>query len=472
MYELQEHRKFSALDEMLPAFYYCYLLCFPLSSDTTASTSELLQTALSSLAAERPYLTGTVRRDADSSVRRGHLVLDIPSPFEDLRIVFNNLTAAKSQWKETYQDLKNADMPPHKLDASVLAPLTAGIGETRKVMSVQANFIHGGLLLAFCFHHNFVDAYGAGRIIARFSEHCNGTAALSTTADPTRNDTGSESIADVLDTELLKKEYSFEDLEKNPDLWRLNCLECRGVNDFRWPDFIPSLLPERKPPVISNMFSFSLEALAQIKTMARPSQSGEWVSTNDALVAFLWRHIMRARFPSSITESEPSGSKSNVVVALDGRKDLSISPTYIGNCLFHCFTELPINMIGSENTQLGDIAIKVRQTINSARNATLLKAVVGLAATHPDCQTIKYANDNLGPDLYVTSWVDLPLYKLEWGPLGKTDFFRIPDRQFESLCCILPPKDGVVQLITSMGEDHTKRLRSDAEFARFATYRY
>jgi hypothetical protein len=34
----------------------------------------------------------------------------------------------------------------HKLDANLLAPLTAGIGETRKVMSVQANFIHGGLL--------------------------------------------------------------------------------------------------------------------------------------------------------------------------------------------------------------------------------------------------------------------------------------------------------------------------------------
>jgi hypothetical protein len=32
-------------------------------------------------------------------------------------------------------------MPPHKLDANLLAPLTAGIGETRKVMSVQANFV-------------------------------------------------------------------------------------------------------------------------------------------------------------------------------------------------------------------------------------------------------------------------------------------------------------------------------------------
>lgn len=467
MYELQQQRNFSALDEMLPAFYYCYLLCFPLTSERKASTSELLQASLSSLAAERPYLTGTVRRDMESSVRKGHLILEIPKPFEDLRIVFNDLTGPESRWKETYQELKDGGMPPHKLDANFLAPLTAGIGETRKVFSVQANYIHGGLLLAFCFHHNFVDAYGAGRIIARFSEHCNGTVDLKNGANLAMEDIGAE----LLDVELLKRQYKFENLESDPNLWRLNCLEFRGVNDFRWPDFIPSLLPVRDPPVISSLFSFSAEALTEIKAMARPSQSGAWVSTNDALVAFLWRHVMRARFPSSKSEGESTERNSNVVVALDGRKDLSISPTYIGNVLFHCFTELPINMVGSANTHLGDIAIKVRQTVNGARNETLLKKVIGLAATHPDCQTIKYANDNLGPDLYVTSWIDLPFYKLDWGVLGKTEFFRIPDRQFESLCCILPAKDGVVQLITSMEEGHSNRLRGDAEFTRFASIR-
>lgn len=469
MYELQQDRTFSALDEMLPAFYYCYLLCFPINDKSKVGTYELLQTSLSSLAAERPYLTGTIRRDMESSVRKGHLLLDVPNPFEDLRIVLNDLTGPDSQWKESYEDLKAAGMPPHKLDASYLAPLTAGIGETRKVMSVQANFIQGGLILAFCFHHNFVDAYGAGRIIARFSEHCNGTVDVENSADSARKSSDAKGIADILDVENLKKKYKFEDLESDPNLWRLNCLEFRGVNAFRWPDFIPSLLPVRNPPVISSIFSFSAEALAEIKDMAKPSQSGAWVSTNDALVAFLWRHTMRARFPSSLNEGEPPSRKSNVVVALDGRKDLSISPTYIGNVLFHCFTELPINTVGSQETALGEIAISVRRTVNAARNETLLKSVVGLAATHPDCQTIKYANDNLGPDLYVTSWIDLPLYKLEWGLLGKAEFFRIPNRQFESLCCILPPKDGVVQLITSMEEGHSQRLRSDAEFTRLAT---
>ncbi|CAI6332020.1 unnamed protein product [Periconia digitata] len=469
MYELQQDRKFSALDEMLPAFYYCYLICLPISSDSKSNTSELLQKSLSSLAAERPYLTGTIRRDANSSVRKGHLVLDIPKPFEDPRIVFNDLTGPESGWKETYQDLKDAGMPPHRLDANVLAPLTAGIGETRKVMSVQANFIPGGLLLAFCFHHNFVDAYGAGRIVARFSEHCNESVDPKADAELVGDGSGSGAIADVLDVELMKKQYKFEDLENDPNLWRLNCLDYKGVNAFPWPEFIPSLLPVSSPPVVSTMFSFTPEALSQIKSMAKPSQSGAWVSTNDALVAFLWRHVMRARFPSSTTGGESADGKSNVIVALDGRKDLSISPNYVGNVIFHCFTELPKNFVGSESTHLGGIATKIRQTITATRNESLLKSVVGLAATHPDCQNIKYASDNLGSDLYVTSWVDLPVYKLEWGPLGKTEFFRTPNRHFESLCSVLPPKDGVINLITSMREDHSMRLRSDSEFTQFAT---
>ncbi|KAI0391820.1 hypothetical protein F5Y17DRAFT_386547 [Xylariaceae sp. FL0594] len=472
MYELQEHRKFNGLDEMLPPVYYCYLLGFPLHTDSKSDVSALLQTGLSALSAERPYLTSTIRRDMDSKVRKGHLILDIPDPLEELRIVLNDLTGADAPWKETYQDLEDCGMPPHKLDAKILAPLTAGIGETRKVMSVQANFIHGGLLLAFCFHHNFVDAHGAGRIIARFSEHCSGTVDLAKPSGSAGGTTMTGDGAEILDTEHLKQRYRFEDLEKDKTLWRLNSLEFRGVNDFRWPEFLPSVFPVRNPPVISRMFSFSLDALAEIKAQAQPSEGGAWVSTNDALVAFLWRHVMRARFPSSITESEPPDRKSSVLVALDGRRDLGISPTDIGNCVFHCITELPMNAVGSENTPLGELAASVRQTITSTRDKTLLQRAAALAATHPDCQAIKYGNDNLGPDLYVTSWVGLPVYELEWGPLlGKAGFFRIPDRQFESLCCVLPPKDGVVQVITSMEEEHTIRLSRDPEFTRYATCR-
>ena len=471
MYELQSFREFSPLDEMLPPFYFAYLLCFPISTDSKETIRNLLQSSVSALVAERPYLTGTARRDNSGKTRPGHLILDIPEPLEDMRIVFNDLTHPASGWKERYDQLQAAGMPPNKLDAHVLAPLTAGIGETRNVFSVQANFIEGGLLLATCFHHNFVDAYGASRIIARLSEHCNGSA-----TEPEAYSVGvNDGMPGIFDVGAIKASYDYEKLKHKPELWRLNALDWRkkpkDYVPFEWPIFLPSLLPLRDPPINSTMFSFTSQALADLKKLAKPDDGAAWVSTNDALVAFLWRHVMRARFPWSM-EGAQNGNKdeSNVIVALDGRKDLSLPPSYIGNCLFHCFTDLPISYIGGKDTALGAIALSIRKTINKSREKKLLIDVVALAATIPNCQTIRYGGDNLGKDVYTTSWTDLPFYRLNWGPLGKTDFFRIPDRQFESLCCILPPRhgDGVVDVIISMEDEHGVRLRKDRDFAQFA----
>ena len=158
MYELQSSREFSPLDEMLPPFYFAYLLAFSMPHDLNQETiKSLLQSSMSALVAEYPYLTGNIRRDNSGKVfRLGHLALDVPEPLEDTKISFEDLVRIGSEFKWTYSELKASGMPLQNLDARVLAPLTAGIGQTRKVLSVQANFIHGGLLLAFCFHHSFV----------------------------------------------------------------------------------------------------------------------------------------------------------------------------------------------------------------------------------------------------------------------------------------------------------------------------
>ncbi|KAL9629230.1 MAG: hypothetical protein Q9164_006968, partial [Protoblastenia rupestris] len=318
MFELQSFREFSPLDEMLPPFYFAYLLCFPITTGSKESIRNLLQSSLSALVAERPYLTGNAKRDDSGKARPGHLVLDVPEPLEDTKFVFYDLSHPASGWKETYQQLQDAGMPLNKLDAHVLAPLTAGIGETRKVFSVQANFIEGGLLLAMCFHHNFVDAYGACRIIARLSEHCDGSATVPESNGVSAND----GMPDIFNVEAIKALYDYKKLKHNPELWRLNCLDWRekpkDYVPFEWPIFLPSLLPSRDPPVNSTMFSFTPQALADLKKLANPNEGGAWVSTNDALVAFLWRHVMRARFPWSVQGTQ-SGIKdeSIVVVALD-----------------------------------------------------------------------------------------------------------------------------------------------------------
>lgn len=463
---------------MLPPLYYAYLLTFPMSENVNQDQiRKLLQDSLSALVADYPYLTGDVRRDnSGRDFRLGHLTLDISEPLQDTRIVFNDLTKSDTEFKLTYQQLSSSGMPPQNLDAHILAPLTAGIGETRKVFSVQANFIAGGLILATCFHHNFCDAYGAARIIARFSEHCNGSAR----ASELNGESSSSGIPDIFNHDAIRAKYDFNGLKKNPNLWQLNCLDHRNPPEdyvpFEWPVVLPSLLPPQEPPIKSYLFSFTSQALAELKDSAKPQEGDGWISTNDALAAFLWRHIIRARYASPTQgEAEEDGKNediSNVIVALDGRKDLSLPASYTGNVIFHCYTPLPLHSVSSKTTPLSSLALSIRQNINRTRDKQLLTEVVAFAATLPDVRSMRYANDNLGKDLYTTSWIDLPLYRLEWGVLGKAQFFRIPDKHFHSLNCILPPRqeDGVVDVILSLKEPDGLRLLEDEDFKRFSTY--
>ena len=245
-------------------------------------------------------------------------------------------------------------------------------------------------------------------------------------------------MPEVFNLDGINASYDYEKLKQDPFLWQLNCLDGRDPpNDhapFEWPIVVPALMPPEDPPVNSFMFTFTSQALVELKKLATPADSDAWISTNDALTAFLWRHTTRARFPWSVQgPADPRGSNadnSNVIIALDGRKELAIPPSYIGNVLFHCFIDLPIGYVGGEKMPLSEIALGIRKTINKVKNKVLLKEVVALAATMPDVRTIRWACENLDRYLYTTSWINLPFYRLSWGPLGKAEFFRIPTSSF------------------------------------------
>ena len=63
--------------------------------------------------------------------------------------------------------------------------------------------IQGDLLLAMCFYHNFVDAYGVSRIIARLAEHCGGSAAVTGAYDGSVND----GMPDIFNVEAIRSAY-------------------------------------------------------------------------------------------------------------------------------------------------------------------------------------------------------------------------------------------------------------------------
>jgi shikimate O-hydroxycinnamoyltransferase len=93
---------------------------------------------------------------------------------------------------------------------------------------------------------------------------------------------------------------------------------------FRTKGDKPSTLP---PPMSKNIFYFSKDSLKKLRDDYSSKNSNDpWVSTNDVLVAHIWRTVTRAR-------GIPLDTKVSCAFALDGRKRLNppLPPNYFGN---------------------------------------------------------------------------------------------------------------------------------------------
>ncbi|KAI9739475.1 MAG: hypothetical protein M1818_005163 [Claussenomyces sp. TS43310] len=490
---MQSYYEFSPLDEVIPPLYFAYILAFE-SSPNCRNTEQFfanLNNGLLRLVEDYPFLSGEITRDRSHTLRAGHLTLSISTPPEEIQIVKKDLRLPGSGWKDSYEELRKAGMPSSRLDARILAPLAAGVCTTRRVMSAQVNFIPGGTLLSVCFSHAFVDARGASIIIGLWAKICK-----SLQQDPSPNGETEPSRngekPTILKAQRLEADY--EKLKTQPELWKLLGLDWKerpkpqkGALMFELPLVIPAAAPTAvgsgSSKVETQIFSFSTETSKKLKERATLKDSwhaeGNWISSNDALVAFLWQHIMRARFRSRPANSSASRflqEESIVTVAIDGRKGLSVPENYIGNVVFCSMSSLSIGTLVASETGLPQLAQVVRQSVNKGRTTAFLTSAFALASCIPEnvIRSLRYGfTDFVGKDLVTTSWVDLPFYEMDWGQAfgtgGYIDFFRMPRGQFEGICCMQPRrKDGTIEVVVGMKREHMGRLMDDEEFTRFA----
>ena len=231
------------------------------------------------------------------------------------------------------------------------------------------------------------------------------------------------------------------------------------------------------------MISLSPAALALLKTEAAPKASDVtdgrpvWVSTNNALVAFLWKHIMKARFPLASSPGSEDRRMSVVTVALEARKHVSppIPPSYVGNVIFCCMTKLPPNVLTSPNTTMGSLAMMIRRNLEACKDPRMLADAIALASCVPDVRSLTYSISNwTREELVTTSWVDLPFFELEWGSIfgdtRRAEFFRFPKGQLDGLCFMHPRRlDGTIEINIGLEVEQMKRLVENEEFTKYAT---
>ncbi|KAL9028437.1 MAG: hypothetical protein Q9196_003198 [Gyalolechia fulgens] len=425
------------------------LLCFPLAPELDRSTvTGALQRAAAALVEAIPILAGQVvhRKDENSHV---------PSSGTFQVIPYHHPTGSPVQVKilndfVSYEELRAAKSPASMLDAKVLAPQKGfpehyGGSDVTPVWMVQANFIPGGLLLCFSGMHNVMDGTGLGQVIKMFASLCRGET-------------------------LSPEELQFMNLDRTrlpvalkPSQSSMSHPEVAAKADQPKSDASAS-----PPPSVWSYVNISDAKLKELKAQSsRDLSSGvRWVSTNDAVVAWFWRAIAKAR------SSRAGPDKSTKLLrAISGRQLLEppLPKTYMGNVITCAFHKVSLRDL---------IEQPLSQTAQDIRKATTgiddhyVRSFAALINAEPDKNNITFPMDDPDLDLVFSSWATLPVYEGFGSTIGFPDYVRRPTSPpWTGLCYIMPKRpDGSLDLALALREDDMVKLRNDEQFAAVADY--
>ncbi|EEH34529.2 hypothetical protein PAAG_05578 [Paracoccidioides lutzii Pb01] len=138
-------------------------------------------------------------------------------------------------------------------------------------------------------------------------------------------------------------------------------------------------------------------------------------STNDALCAFLWQRMTRARNPTEVEEVDINGNSkiklkmSSLFFSVNRRRRRSppLPPTYLGNVFLAVTTErLPISILTATDSDSGlcRAAATIRRSLNTINSPNRVPLEIGLVDSQPNPTDYKVAYSGfLGPDISATS---------------------------------------------------------------------
>ncbi|KAI9852720.1 MAG: hypothetical protein M1838_005915 [Thelocarpon superellum] len=229
--------------------------------------------------------------------------------------------------------------------------------------------------------------------------------------------------------------------------------------------------PPSPPQCAWTSFTFSSTSLTALKSLATESMtvSSGYVSTDDALSAFIWQSVIRIRLPRLNATAESTFAR-----AVDVRRHLDISPTYPGlvqNMTYHTY---PCQKLVKE--PLGRVASQLRSAVDPKTSdlGYHTRALATFLGRTPDKNVVSFtATLDLSADLVLSSWAKLDCYGLDFAlGLGNPEAVRRP--QFdpvESLIYLMPRRlDGEIAVAICLRDEDMERLRADEEFAKYGRY--
>lgn len=481
----------STLDQLASDVYFSFLMLFPLSTNSEIrNVYSILKAGLSLTLSEFPFIGGYLVPGEGATGGRCQMQVDEGHP---MRFVYRDFTLSDSQadFKYTYDELKQKGFPLSAFDYEKVAPIPFVVKTPKPaVMAIQANFIHGGLILSICTHHKAADAMTVGTVLKVWAKYTtmidmastNGPSAAfdNLTPKPMDRTPMSSGLAGVRLNDFPEYFVVDDSSAVCSTQTEVAAVAAPPATEIASP--LPLESPSGSRKIKMCIVHIPATRLAHLKAAASPSSPSEgWISTNDAICAFLWRNIarVRARLASIPQPHSPSPQAPlNLGMSVDARRRMvpTLPKDYMGNASFYCCVSSDATTVTSPSTPLAAVAKLVRDAVTRTDSAKM-RGIIGLIDSVPRVSDLNI-RIHLDPmrGLAVNSWADMGLYGYEWGAgLGRPESIRVPCMTFETgmpACTVLPRRpDGGLEVLVCLEEAAIQMLSEDEVFLNFVEWR-
>ncbi|KAF2134538.1 hypothetical protein P153DRAFT_362299 [Dothidotthia symphoricarpi CBS 119687] len=244
------------------------------------------------------------------------------------------------------------------------------------------------------------------------------------------------------------------------------------------PELENQILPLQPPPDQASTlptphkcswsyFALSAASMELLKRLTITSLTQDfigYISTDDALSAFIFQCILRAR-----QQRLPQDRIVSFARAVDARRYLDIHSEY--HVILQNMTYISYPLSALLATPLGHIAAAMRYDVDPKTSdiAFRTRSLLTFMSRSPD-NTSKISFTAImrtDADIMLSSWAKVPAYEWDFGlGLGMPEAVRRPGfAPVESLMYVMPKgNDGVVAVAMCLREEDLQELRGDVEW--------
>jgi len=434
-------------------FLFCYAL--PDSADID-NISQNLRNGLSKLTAAFPWVAGNVINEDRSEGHPGVWKIRTTRSTPDLVVKDYRDDDGVADMRR----MQSLSFPMSLLDQETFSPLMCHgspdrIEDRSPVLVLQVTLIRGGLMLNFSGHHQALDGTGQEQLAFLLNKACRGEAF---TEDEIR--VGNLSRVDIV--ELLPADWQ-------PDPNSIYLQQVKAASKPAPIGDVPAEIEEPKKPMRLPWINvvFSSSALQRLKEEAHRGLPSGFVSTDDALTAFIWQSISRARRKRCAGDT-----RSTIARAVNPRRYLGIPPTYPGYISNNAYSTFTLDELS--DAPLSTMAALLRAEVDPATSrfgqATREFATLIDRATDKNAIAAKV---DLDTDILQSSWANMRCNTFDFGlNLGLPQAFRRTlHAPVPSLMFFLPrPPNGEIVISMCLREDDLESLKADPAVSKLARF--